>query len=68
MKLAISELTNERLDQEIAKIYWESHQVGFIPQGRAKHILNMLWGEFDQRAEEGRGDYESKPGYGVYGA
>lgn len=68
MKLTVKGLSSERLDQEIAKVYYDAHLAGVPVSKRAKQVLDVLWDEFDERVKEGRDSYERKPGYGVYGA
>lgn len=68
MKLTVKELSSERLDQEIARVYYDAYLAKIPVRKQAKQVLDFLWAEFDERVAEGRDSYERKPGYGVYGA
>lgn len=56
MRDTISRLSSEMLEQQIAKVYWETHRdlpgVTIVETG----LLADLWAEFDKRLEEGRID------------
>ena len=54
MKTTIGNLSNERLEDQIARIYQEGHRVA--PGVRVQEIgmLADLWSEFDHRWENGK--------------
>lgn len=56
MQTTIANLSNERLEQEIANVYYQAHQEDpklRIYEGTEGSLLFGLWQEFDRRFEEG---------------
>lgn len=51
MKETIKGLSHERLDQEIANLYWEGHRVTPGTQLQETGLLGDLWAEFDARVK-----------------
>lgn len=49
MKETIQKLSNERLESEIANIYWEAHEVYPGKPVEETGLLADLWSEFDSR-------------------
>lgn len=51
----ITRLSNEKLEQEIAGVYWEAFKVH--PEMRVREsggsTIGLLWAEFDNRVVEG---------------
>lgn len=58
MKTTIKQLTNERIDQEIANIYWSASKEQPGLRLKEKGLLALLWEEFDERASSGKLDVE----------
>lgn len=61
MKTTIKNLSNESLEQEIAKVYVEAYrEVPGVMVNEEKHPwLGLLWQEFDERFEAGTIDRDS---------
>lgn len=53
MKDVISNLSNERLEQEIAAIYLTVHQDGKVVEETEGSFLNLYWNEFEERLAAG---------------
>lgn len=49
MKETIQKLSNERLESEIANIYWSAHEVSPGKRLMETGLLADLWSEFDSR-------------------
>lgn len=53
MKETIQKLSNERLESEIANIYWAAHEVSPGKRLQETGLLADLWNEFDVRLASG---------------
>ena len=54
MKTVINGLSNERLEDQIAKIYQEAHYEAPSVRVQETGLLAELWAEFDDRHAAGR--------------
>lgn len=53
MKETIQKLSNERLEQEIANLYWTAHELSPRTTLKETGLLADLWSEFDNRLAAG---------------
>ena len=55
MRETIRNLSNERLESEIANIYWTAYEINpdKPPKNRRGSLLRMLWGDWDLRVANG---------------
>lgn len=59
MKTTISNLSGERLEAEISKLYYEGESRAPGVRLQETGLLGMLWQEFDERLEAGAIDPDS---------
>lgn len=65
MKTTIANLSNERLEQEIANVYYRAHWENpklYMYDGAEGSLLRQLWDEFDERFETGTIDRDPLTG------
>lgn len=53
MDLTVKSLSNGRLEQEIAALYWEAYRAAPGTHLKEEGVLGALWEEFDRRLAAG---------------